>query len=115
MVELADSPYDIEEFPRLSEELDAQSAALTDMIVVNDYTENPEAASSFAKYVTLDNYGSVWEMTGHYPVQLQSDDAKARVAYQAYERAIPAPNSQDAGGFWIHIKDMITEVIKEQL
>jgi arabinogalactan oligomer/maltooligosaccharide transport system substrate-binding protein len=100
----------------LNEELDAQSAALTDMIIVNDYTDNYEASCAFAKYATLDNYGSVWEMTGHYPVQLQQNgDVKASVAYQAYERAIPAPNSQDAGGFWIHIKDMITEVIKEQL
>ena len=115
MVELADSAYNIAEFPRLNDELDAQSTALTDMVVVNDYSEKQEVASAFAKYVTLDNYGSVWEMTGHYPVQLQSDDDKARVVYQAYERAIPAPNSQDAGGFWIHIKDMITEVIKEQL
>lgn len=116
MVELYDTSYDIAEFPRLNEELDAQSAALTDMIIVNDYTEKRAEASAFAKYLTLDNYGSVWEMTGHYPVQLQpGGDAKARVAYQAYEKAIPAPNSQDAGGFWIHIKDIITEVIKEQL
>ena len=116
MVELYDSQYDIAVFPRLNEELDAQSAALTDMIVVNDYTEKREAASDFAEYLTLDNYGSVWELTGHYPVQLQpGSDAKARVAYQAYEKAIPAPNSQDAGGFWIHIKDIVTEVIKEQL
>lgn len=116
MVELYDSPYDIAQFPRLNEELDAQSAALTDMIIVNDYTEKRAAASDFAKYLTLDNYGSVWEMTGHYPVQLQpGGDTKARVAYQAYEKAIPAPNSQDAGGFWIHIKDIVTEVIEEQL
>ena len=72
--------------------------------------------TAFAKYVTLDNYNSVWEMTGHYPVQLQNGaDAKASVAYHAYERAIPAPNSQDAGGFWIHIKEIITAIMKEQL
>lgn len=116
MAQLHDSQYDIVEFPRLNEELAAQSAALTDMIIVNDYTEKSEAAGAFAKYLTLDNYDSVWEMTGHYPVQLQQDgDAKARIAYRAYENAILAPNSQDAGGFWIYIKDMITEVIKEQL
>ncbi len=116
MAEIHDSQYDVAEFPRLNEELAAQSAALTDMIIVNDYTEKREEASAFAKYLTLDNYDSVWEMTGHYPVQLQQgEDAKARVAYQAYEKAIPAPNSQDAGGFWIYIKDLITEVIKEQL
>lgn len=116
MVELYDSPYDIAEFPRLNEEMDAQSAALTDMIIVNDYTERGTQAGAFAEYLTLDNYAKLWKMSGHYPVQLQADsDVKAKVAYQAYEKAIPAPNSQDAGGFWIYIKDMITDVIKEQL
>ena len=114
--ELENSIYDIVEFPRLNEELDAHSVALTDMILVNDYTERPEEAGAFAKYLTLDNYAYVWDMTGHYPVQLQPEgDAKANVAYSAYDNAIPAPNSHDAGGFWINIKDMITEVIKEQL
>ncbi|MBQ8279199.1 MAG: extracellular solute-binding protein [Roseburia sp.] len=116
MTELYDTSYDIVEFPRLNEELDAQSAALTDMIIVNDYSEKQQAASAFAKYITLENYEKVWEMTGHYPVQLQpGGDEKERAAYRAYEKSIPAPNSQDAGGFWIHIKELITEVIKEQL
>lgn len=114
--ELGSSAYDIVEFPRLSEELDAHSVALTDMILVNDYSEKMSEAGAFAKYLTLDNYASVWDMTGHYPVQLQpGGDVKASVAYSAYDNAIPAPNSHDAGGFWINIKDMITDVIKEQL
>lgn len=116
MMELTASTYDVAEFPRLNEQLDAHSAALTDMILVNEYSEKYEMAGAFAKYLTLENYGDVWEMTGHYPVQLQADgDARANVAYKAYENAIPAPNSQDAGGFWIDIKEMITAVIKEQL
>jgi len=116
MIKLTGATYNIAEFPRLNEELDAQSVALTDMILVNDYTEKLDMASAFAKYVTLDSYESVWEMTGHYPVQLQTGaDTNANIAYHAYEKAIPAPNSQDAGGFWIHIKEIITEVIKEQL
>ncbi len=116
MVELYDSDYDIVVFPYLNEELDAQSAALTDMILVNDYSTKKGTASDFAKYLTLENYGSVWELSGHYPVQLQpGGDTKATVAYQAYEKAIPAPNSQDAGGFWIYIKELITNVIKSQL
>lgn len=114
--ELGGSAYDIVEFPRLNEELDAHSVALTDMIIVNDYTEDTEEAAAFAKYLTLDNYASVWDMTGHYPVQLQPEaDERANVAFSAYDHAIPAPNSHDAGGFWINIKDMTTDVIKEQL
>lgn len=116
IAELKNSSYDIAEFPRLNENLDAKSTALTDMILVNDYSEKKEEAGAFAKYLTLDNYATVFELTGHYPVQLQSSaDKNETVAYQAYENAVPAPNSQDAGGFWIHIEEMITEVIKEQL
>ena len=116
MAELQNPSYDIAEFPRLNENLDAKSTALTDMILVNDYSKKQEEASAFAKYLTLDNYASVFELTGHYPVQLQSvEDKYEATAYHAYENAVPAPNSQDAGGFWIHIEEMITEVIKEQL
>lgn len=116
LVKLQGVAYDICEFPRLNDALDAQSAALTDMILVNDYSENKDMASDFAQFLTLENYESVWDMTGHYPVKLQSDaDAKECSAYHAYENAILAPNSQDAGGFWIHIKELITNIIREQL
>lgn len=114
--ELQDLSYTITEFPRLNENLDAKSAALTDMILVNDYSKKQEEAAAFAKYLTLENYDKVWELTGHYSVQLQkSEDEKEKIAYQAYENAVLAPNSQDAGGFWIDIEEMITNVIKEQL
>lgn len=115
VIQLQESGYNIAEFPHLNEELNARSAALTDMILVNDYSQKKEAASAFAKYLTLDHYEEVWELTGHYPVQLQTTaDETAQIAYQAYETAIPAPNTQDAGGFWIYIKGIITEIIKEQ-
>lgn len=114
--ELQDLSYTITEFPRLNENLDAKSAALTDMILVNDYSKKQEEAAAFVKYLTLGNYDKVWELSGHYPVQLQkSQDGREEISYHAYENAIPAPNSQDAGGFWIDIEQMITNVIKEQL
>ena len=116
IAELDNPDYSICRFPRLNDSLDAESAALTDMILVNDYSEHKEETSEFAKYLTLENYEVVWDMTGHYPVKMQSDaDEKEKAAYGAYENAILAPNTQDAGGFWIHIKEIITNVIKEQL
>ena len=116
IAELKNDSYAVAEFPRLNETLGAKSAALTDMLLVNDYSEKQEEAGAFAKYLTLENYASVLEMTGHYPVSGQAaGDSYEAVAYQAYENAIPVPNSQDAGGFWIHIEEMITQVIKEQL
>lgn len=108
LTEAAD--YQIMEFPALNDTLAAKSAALTDMIVVNDFTEQYEVASAFATFVTLEYSNDLWELTGHYPVKMQSDaDARERIAYQAYENAILVPDSQDAAGFWIDLKEMIIQ------
>ena len=102
--------YEVMEFPNLNDELPARAAALTDMIVVNDYTKNAEEASAFAKYITLEYGVHLWEMTGHYSVQLSENaDEWEQIAYRAYENAVLVPDSQDAAGFWIDLKEMITQ------
>lgn len=105
----AAADYMVMEFPALNDTLTARSAALTDMILVNDFTENAELAEAFAKYLTLDYSDSLWNQTGHYSVVLSENaDAEELVAYTAYENAVLAPDSQDAAGFWIDLKAMIT-------
>lgn len=102
--------YEIMEFPRLNDTLDAKSAALTDMVLVNDFSKKKEKASDFATYLTLEKSKDLWRTTGHYSVLLRSDaDAREQIAYQAYENAILAPNAYDAGGFWVNLKEMITQ------
>ena len=51
----------------------------------------------FAEYVTLTMSGELHGLGGHYSVKLSEDaDEKEQIAYQAYENAIPVPDSQDA-------------------
>ena len=106
--------YRVMEFPALNDTIAARPAALTDMILVNDFSEKTKAADSFAKYLTLEYAPELWEETGHYSVVLSEHaDRNEQVVYQAYEKAVLVPNSQDAAGFWIDLKSMITNSFKE--
>ena len=106
--------YRVMEFPALNDTLTARPAALTDMILVNDFSEKAQAADSFAQYLTLEYATELWEKTGHYSVILSENaDRNEQVAYQSYEKAVLVPNSQDAAGFWIDLKARITNAFKE--
>lgn len=105
----ATEDYLVMEFPAINDTLSARPAALTDMIIVNDFSEKMQAADAFAQYLTLEYATELWEKTGHYSVVLSENaDRKEEVAYKAYEKAVLVPNSQDAAGFWIDLKSMIT-------
>lgn len=106
--------YRVMEFPALNETLTARPAALTDMIIVNDFSEEISSADLFAKFLTLEYQTTLWEKTGHYSVILSENvNHNEQVSYQSYEKAVLAPNSRDAAGFWIELKSMITNSFEE--
>lgn len=100
--------YLLTEIPALNDSLPAYSCALTDMVIVNDFSEKSEEADAFAEYLTMTMSGELHQLSGHYPVILSEQaDNTERIAYQAYENAILVPNSQNALGFWITLKETI--------
>lgn len=101
---------EITEIPKLNDVLTAHSCALTDMMIVNNFSEKKENAVLLAEYLTINMSGELHELTGHYPVKIsENPDQKEKIAYQAYETAILAPDSQDAGEFWLSLKETIAE------
>ena len=74
------------------------------------FSEKKEKAADFAEYVTLTMSGELHGLGGHYSVKLSEDaDEKEQIAYQAYENAIPVPDSQDAKEFWVTLKETISQ------
>ena len=58
--------------------------------------------------------GELHGLGGHYSVKLSEDaDEKEQIAYQAYENAIPVPDSQDAKEFWVTLKETISQYFKK--
>lgn len=107
---LEGASYSVMEIPALNEELSSVTCASTDLIVVNDFAKNSDAASAFADFVTAELAGKLHDMSGHYSVFLSENaDDTEKTAYQAYEDAVLLPDSQDAKDFWVGLKEKIAE------
>ena len=107
---LTASDYSVREILPLNDSLNAGSAALTDMVIVNEFSEKKELAADFAEFVTLTMSGELHGLSGHYSVRMSGDaDDMEQTAYKAYENATPAPDSQDANEFWVTLKETISK------
>ena len=96
LTKLEGTDHEIRELLALNDTLQASSAALTDLVVVNDFSEKKEKAADFAEYVTLTMSGELHGLGGHYSVKLSEDaDEKEQIAYQDYENADPGTDSQN--------------------
>lgn len=102
--------YSLMQIPALNEELPAYSCAITDMLVVNDFSENAGEAADFAYFATVTMAEKLHPLSGHYSV-FASEDAEwvEQVAYDAYESAVLAPDSQDAKDFWVKLEETISK------
>ena len=110
LAELGDYSYSLMELPALNEELSSSACGLTDMLVVNDFSESADEASDFAEFVTTELSGELHGASGRYSVFLpDAADEVEKIAYQAYESSVPVPNSQDARDFWVNLKETIAE------
>lgn len=110
LAKITKTDYTVREMLPLNDTLEASSAALTDLVLVNDFTEKREMAADFAEYVTLTMSGELHNLGGHYSVRLSEDaDDMEKTAYDAYEKAVPVPDSQDANEFWVTLKETISQ------
>lgn len=102
--------YSLMMMPDLNEALQANSCAITDMLVVNDFSKQGETAADFAEFVTVDMAGELYKMTGHFSV-IPSEDMEwtEKVAFESYEAAVLVPDSQDARDFWVKLEETISK------
>lgn len=110
LAKLSGYDYSIMEIPDLNAELPADSCGMTDMLVVNDFSENQEMSAAFAEFITIDLSEKLHEATGHYSVFLSKNaDDIERIAYQSYENSVLVPDSPDAKDFWVTLKETIAQ------
>lgn len=102
--------YSVVEIPDLNDSLEANSCAITDMLLVNEFSTQGDVAADFAEFVTMDMAAELYELCGHFSV-IPSEDANQteNVAYRAYEASVLVPNSQDAKSFWVKLEETISK------
>ena len=102
--------YSLTKMPDLNEKLKTSVCAMTEMLVVNEFSEKQKQAADFAKFATVSMAEELHETSGHYSVFKNTDaDMVEKTAYETYEEAVLAPNSQDAKDFWVGLKETIAK------
>lgn len=100
--------YAVMKMPNLNETLPTTSCAVTDMLVVNDFSDKGDLASDFAEYVTVELADKLYDMTGHYSViPSEQPEWTEQVAHAVYDTAVLMPDSQDAKDFWVSLQETI--------
>lgn len=105
---LEDYRYELMKMPNLNETLPTVTCATTDMLVVNDFTEKPDAAAEFARFVTVTMADELYECSGHFSViPSEQPQAAEQTAFDAYEASVLVPDSKDARDFWVNLQETI--------
>ena len=102
--------YSLMLMPNLNDTLEAKSCAITDMLVVNDFSDEQDMASDFAYFTTVAMASELRPLTGHFSViPSETPSWVEQVSYEAYESAVLVPDSQDAKDFWVKLEETISE------
>lgn len=100
--------YELMKMPNLNETLQTATCATTDMLVVNDFTEKPDAAAEFARFLTVTMADELYARSGHFSVIPSEEQTVAeQVAFDAYETSVLVPDSKDARDFWVNLQETI--------
>lgn len=107
---LEDYGYSLMKIPNLNEELAAYTCAITDMLLVNDFSKDSTQAADFAYFVSVTMADELHDLSGHYSViPSENPDWVEQVAYDSYETAVSIPDSMDAKDFWVTLEETISK------
>lgn len=82
--------------PKLTEELETRPMSETTTVVVNDFSDEKEAAKAFAEFLTYEYADSLYEKTGVFSAKICNADNSAIVqgVYEQYENSVSMPKSK---------------------
>lgn len=103
-------PYAVLPLLPLNDELSTRGCAYTEVLLVNAFSDQQDAAADFARFVMTEESAGVEELTPHFSVSpVPEADADTAAVYAAYEAAEPMPHSMDSDDFW---KSLRLEIMK---
>lgn len=99
------SPYSVALLPDLTKQMKAQGLSITQLAVVNENTEQPNAAELFASYLSYEYANQQYDTAGKLSAKkgIYYEDERLEVVYRQYERSIPVPKAVEMKAFWNYI------------
>ncbi|MCR5800129.1 MAG: sugar ABC transporter substrate-binding protein [Lachnospiraceae bacterium] len=95
--------YGIAELPDTTEVLESKSMSVTNVAVVNWYSDKKKQANSFARYLTVEYAGNLYDKAGKLPatnkVTFENEAIKQFVL--EYADSVPVPKMMAASNYWL--------------
>ena len=98
--------------PELTSELESRSLSVTDVLVVNGYSQHNLAANKFAAFVTTKYSQNLYSKTGKIASSFDAaytDDVLA-LFQEEYAGSIPLPKLVEASNFWVQLEITFTKI-----
>lgn len=130
--------YSIAPLPALTGELDTRGLSVTNGVVVNPYSANREAAEEFARYLTEECAGELYETAGKLPAcrdassvpeeksvmgyqslydrllggeeERQESTEEHEAVYRAYEEAAEVPKIMELSNMWLQLEVVLADI-----
>lgn len=105
--------YGIADIPGINQELPTKGMSVTNVFVVNSYSEKKAAANDFIQFVLdSDRDSELFEMTGKIPAQSQDTYSNAAIQtfQENYEKSVPIPKMLTTSNFWIELESCFAKV-----
>ena len=106
--------YGVAMLPMLSDTLKSRGIAVTDVAVVNGFSQKQEAAAKFVYALTVDYAAAFYGLTEKVPacIKAKSSREECRVAQEQYAACRQLPKLMNLGDFWVQLEITMTDIWK---
>lgn len=104
--------YGVTVMPDVSTDLKSRSLSVTNVAVVNGYSEQKELANQFATYLAEDYTDSLYRWTGKLSTNVNANKniANLQVFAQEYANSVTLPKMVETGNFWLQLELLFAKV-----
>lgn len=106
--------YGAAKLPKLTEALQSRGIAVTNVAVVNGFSQKQEAAAKFVHALTVEYASYLYDLTERIPACTTANLSReeCRVAQEQYAECRQLPKLMNLGDFWVRLEITMNEIWK---
>ena len=104
--------YGIAPMPDVSADLKSRSMSVTNVAVVNGYSQHKDLANRFCAYLADEYTDNLYQYTGKVSANKKAnlDNAALQAFATEYAESIPLPKMMETGNFWLQLEVLFSKV-----
>ncbi|NLL78893.1 MAG: extracellular solute-binding protein [Clostridiales bacterium] len=104
--------YGVAELPDIRTELETRSLSVTNVVVINGYSEKKKMANDFARFLTEKKADSLYERTGKISARegIPYENKNVEACMAEYRDSISMPKLIETSNFWMQLEIGFTQI-----